>query len=69
MSYWSPDNKVDIGEQISITVRSDQSLNYGAGNVIKLDIPSNIEFIDPKNTYLNFEVKLQLSMITKIMKY
>jgi len=58
MSYWSPDNKVDIGEQISITVRSDQSLNYGAGNVIKLDIPSNIEFIDPKNTYLNFEVKL-----------
>ena len=59
MSYWSPDNKVDIGEQISITVRSDQSLNYGAGNVIKLDIPSNIEFIDPKNTYLNFEVKLQ----------
>ena len=59
MSYWSPDNKVDIGQQVSTVVRSDQSLEYGAGNLIKIEIPESVEFIDPKNTYLNFEVKIQ----------
>ena len=60
MSYWSPDNKIDIGEQISTVSRADQSLEYGAGNIIKIEIPeTTAEFIDPKNTYLNFEVKIQ----------
>ena len=60
MSYWSPDNKVNIGDQVSTVVRSDQSLEYGANNIIKIQISeTTAEFIDPKNTYLNFEVKIK----------
>lgn len=55
MSFWSPDNKQDIGEQLSVVVRSDNSLEYGEGDEIRIEIPTSIEYIDPKQCYLQLD--------------
>lgn len=61
MSFWSPDNKQDIGEQLSVVVRSDNSLEYGEGDEIRVEIPTSIEYIDPKQSYLQFDCLISQS--------
>jgi len=61
MSYWSPDNIQNIGEQLSTIVRSDQSLTYGENDEIRIKIPASIEFIDPRNTFLTLDCLIDVA--------
>lgn len=57
MSFWVADNKVPI-EQTSIRIPSENGLDYIAGQQVHITIPENIDFFNPKETYLEAKVKI-----------
>jgi hypothetical protein len=60
MSYFVADNKINI-EQKSIAVPSVNGLSYNPGQLIELKVdPAQVKFFQPKNSYLQFNVKLQM---------
>lgn len=67
MSFWKSNiisadgkqvNQIPV-EQTSQSVRSDNSREYEAGQVIRLDIPSSVGMINPEECYLSFDVLIQ----------
>ena len=67
MSFWKSNiisadgkqvNQIPV-EQTSQSVRSDNSREYEAGQVIRLDIPSTVGMINPEECYLSFDVLIQ----------
>ena len=58
-SYWENDNKIQI-KQTQVSVPSVNGLEYSGGQRVDIEIPSTIKFIDPQNSYINFDVKLKL---------
>ena len=64
MSFFVADNKIDIVQQ-SIAVPSDNGLSYNPGQLIELKIdPAQVKFFQPQNSYLQFNVKLQMPVET-----
>jgi hypothetical protein len=60
MSFWTADNKIPI-KQTKSSIASTNGLEYGPGQLIHIDIPSHsAKFIDPKNSYLQADFKIQL---------
>jgi hypothetical protein len=60
MSYWMSDEKIPV-EQKSVRIPSENGLEYIAGQEIRLRIDSNsVRFFNPKQTYLEFNVKIKL---------
>lgn len=59
-SFWSSDNKIPIG-QSSIAIPSDNNLNQKAGQKVTFRIPAGTEFINPKETYLRCDVKIDIT--------
>jgi len=67
MSFWKSNiisadgkqvNQIPV-EQTSQSVRSDNSREYEAGQVIRIDIPSTVGMINPEECYLSFDVLIQ----------
>lgn len=59
-SFFVADNKIDINQE-SIAVPSNNGLSYNPGQQIELKIdPAQVKFFQPKNSYLQFNVKLQM---------
>ena len=58
-SYWENDNKIQI-KQTQVAVPSVNGLEYSGGQRVDIDIPSTIKFIDPQNSFINFDVKIKL---------
>ena len=58
-SYWENDNKIQI-KQTQVAVPSVNGLEYSGGQRVDINIPSTVKFIDPQNSFLNFDVKLKL---------
>ncbi len=56
-SYWSPSNKIPI-EQKSISIPALNGTNHTPTQEVKFKIPETLEFFDPKNSYLEFDVKI-----------
>lgn len=64
MSFFVADNKINIDQQ-SIAIPSDNGLSYNPGQLIELKIdPAQVKFFQPKNSYLQFNVKLQMPVET-----
>ena len=64
MSYFVADNKINI-EQQSVAIPSDNGLSYNPGQLIELKIdPAQVKFFQPQNSYLQFNVKLQMPVET-----
>ncbi len=59
MSFWVADNKVPIA-QTSVRIPSENGLDYIAGQQVHITIPENIQFFDPKETYLEGKIKINL---------
>ena len=59
MSFWRADNKIPI-KQTKTSIASTNGLEYGAGQLIHIDIPPSTKFIDPKNSYLQADFKIKL---------
>lgn len=62
MSYWKNDEKIELSQtQVSIPSTNGRSYSGVAGQSgrrIDFEIPPSVKFMDGKNSYLNFDIKL-----------
>jgi hypothetical protein len=58
-TYWSSEEKLPIG-QTKVSIPSDNGLSYQGGQRIIFTIPDNIEYINPINTVLEADFKIDL---------
>ena len=57
-NFWSADDKLPISQK-SVSIPSANGLNYSAGQRIQFQVPSTVEYIQPKECYLSFEVQIK----------
>lgn len=57
--YWSADDSVKVGET-KISVPSENGLDYSPGQKIQIFVDQSTKFMDGRETYLEFNVKLAL---------
>ena len=58
-SFWKSDDKIPISQK-SVSVPSQNGLEYSGGQRVVIEIPSTVDYIQPKESYLKFDVKLKL---------
>ena len=58
-AYWSADNSVSVGEK-KISVPSENGLSYSPGQKVQIFVDPSTKFMDGRETYLQFNVKLAL---------
>ena len=58
-TYWSSEEKLPIG-QTKVSIPSDNGLNYQGGQRIIFTIPDNLEYINPINSVLECDFKIDL---------
>ena len=58
-SYWKTDDIVRIGET-EVSVPSENGLSYSAGQKVSLFIPPSVKFLSGKDSYVEFDVKINL---------
>lgn len=58
-SFWKTEDKVPVSQK-SISIPSSNGLEYSGGQRVVIEIPSTVEFIQPKESYLQFDVQLKL---------
>jgi len=56
-SYWAPTNKIPISQK-SISIPALNGTNHTPTQEVRFKIPETLEFFDPKNSYLEFDVKI-----------
>ena len=61
-SYWRNDDKIKVS-QTQVSVPSTNGLSYAgtagqSGRRVDFEIPSTVKFLDGKNSYLQFDVKV-----------
>lgn len=59
-SYWSSDNVVQIGEE-QVSIPTENGLSYSvkqSGRKVQITIPPEVKFMDGKNSYLEFDLKI-----------
>ena len=59
MSFWEADDKIPITQK-SVSIPSSNGLNYSAGQRVVIEVPSTIEYIQPRECYLKFDFKIAL---------
>ncbi len=57
--YWSADDSVKVGET-KISIPSENGLDYSPGQKVQLFVDPSTKFMDGRETYLEFNVKLAL---------
>ena len=68
MSYWENNEKIPI-QQTQVSVPSTNGKSYSGlagagGKTVEFEISPNVKFMDGKNSYLNFDVKLEVGAYT-----
>ena len=58
-SFWQTSDKIPISQK-SISIPSQNGLVYSGGQRVVIEVPSSVEYIQPKESYLKFDVKLKL---------
>ena len=56
-NFWTAEDKIPIG-QTKIAVPAEHGLDYNPGQKIEFHIPSSVNFFQPKESYLKFDVEL-----------
>lgn len=63
-SYWSNDEKIKVSQtQVSVPSTNGQSYSGTAGQTgrrVDFEIPPTVKFLDGKNSYLQFDVKVAI---------
>jgi hypothetical protein len=59
MSFWRAEDKIPISQK-SVSIPSQNGLEYSGGQRVLIQVPSSIEYIQPKECYLQFEVQIKL---------
>jgi len=58
-SYWSADDSVRVGEK-KISIPSENGLSYSPGQKVQIFVDPSTKFMDGRETYLQFNVKISL---------
>jgi len=58
-NFWTADDKLPISQK-SISVPSANGLNYSDGQRITIEVPPTVEYIQPRECYLSFDIKIAL---------
>lgn len=59
MSFWTSEDKIAIG-QTKVSIPSENGLSYSGGQKIDITIPREIQFFQPKESYLSLDVEIAL---------
>jgi len=59
VGYFAAEDKIAI-KQTRVAIPSENGLSYGPGQKINISIPRDIDFFQPKESYLSMDVKLSL---------
>ena len=59
MSFWTSEEKIAIG-QTKVAIPSENGLSYSSGQKIDITIPREIQFFQPKESYLSLDVEITL---------
>ncbi len=67
MSYWKNEDKVQLS-QTQVSVPSTNGLSYSGtagtgGRRVDFEIPPTVKFLDGKNSYLQFDIKLGMGAV------
>ncbi len=57
--YWTAEDKIPIG-QTKVAIPSENGLSYGGGQKIDINIGRDVQFFQPKESYLKCDVKISL---------
>jgi len=58
-TFWTANDKIPIAQK-RVSVPSENGLEYSAGQKIMISVPPTIQYIQPKESYLQLDVKLAL---------
>ncbi len=61
-SFWTANDKIPIAQR-RVSVPSENGLEYSAGQKIMISVPPSIQYIQPKESYLQLDVKLALPSV------
>ncbi len=56
-NFWTSEDKIPIGQQ-QIAVPAEHGLDYDPGQKVEFHIPASIDFFQPKESYLKFDVEI-----------
>lgn len=56
-NFWTADDKLPISQK-SVSVPSSNGLTYSDGQRITIEVPPTVEYIQPRECYLSFNIKL-----------
>ena len=56
-NFWTSEDKIPIG-QTKISIPAEHGLDYNPGQKIEFQIPSSVNFFQPRESYLKFDVEL-----------
>ena len=67
MSYWRNDEKIPM-KQTQVSIPSTNGLEYTStagqgGRLVEFEVPQSVKFMDGKNCYLDFDVKLSMGAV------
>ena len=57
MSFWSSDDKIPV-KQSKVAIQVENGLDFKSKQTLNFEIPPQVGFIQPKETYLSFDVKV-----------
>jgi hypothetical protein len=57
MSFWTADDKIPV-RQTKVAIPAENGLDFTASQTVHITIPPNIEFFQPKETYLHFDLQI-----------
>ncbi len=56
--YFEVEDKIPV-QQTSVSIPSENGLSYNSNQIIEINVPPSTKFINPKESYLQFNVKLK----------
>jgi hypothetical protein len=57
MSFWDAEDKIPV-KQTRVAIQAEHGLNYVSGQKITIIVPATVQYFQPKESYLKFEVQL-----------
>jgi len=58
MSFWSAEDKIPV-RQTKVAIQAEHGLDYTAGQKITIVIPPTVQYFQPRESYLSFDVLLE----------
>ena len=60
-SFWDAEDKIPV-KQTKVAIQAEHGLDYVGGQKVTIHIPPTVQYFQPKESYLKFDVKLNPGM-------